>query len=584
MNVAMKSGLSTVRDALPTVLVATISIIANSQVRAQSALPTPPIGIGDALRQSEETRKSAPLPRGGGPLVLPHPVDQPFTLKDKETLLVRHFVLEGPMLIDEPALREVLAPYENHQLTLVKIYEAADKITTLYRSRGYLVAKAYVPAQDARSGVLKIKIVPGSYGTITLNNQSLVRDSFLRGIIDHGLAGATVIHQDSLERAMLLISDLPGAGMPRVAIGPGRQPETSDFVVSAPEGRRVDGYLLADDFGSPFTGRDRASGGLGLNSLLGIGDRLSASGIIAKDSGLINGHVAYAVPLGYDGLRGEIGASRTTYVLGGIYKDLDATGTADAFTGTLSYPLRRLRDDSIVVSLSYSHKRLNDNVLGVSLADRNIDVGTLTVARDTVGALAGLPLTTSAALSVSTGNVDFPDPTQKALNAAGADTAGNYAKLNLIFNATLAFNDKLSLTTNLKAQKSFSGNLDSSEQMGLTGFWGVRSFDEGLSGDSGFLLTPELKYALPEFSHYRHSVGLFTDIGAVWLENSAYTVLQNSRTQLNDVGLGYYATYEYSPARFLLLKAYVAHTYGSNNGAQSYDQKTKGMVQAGFTF
>ncbi len=120
--------------------------------------------------------------------------------------------------------------------------------------------------------------------------------------------------------------------------------------------------------------------------------------------------------------------------------------------------------------------------------------------------------------------------------------------------------------------------------MGLTGYWGVRSYDEGLAGDSGYLVTPELKYALPDFMALHHSVGLFADLGAVWLENGSFTTLQKSHTQLNDVGVGYYATYEYSPKRFLLLKAMIAQSLGSSDGAQSYNRGTKGLVQAGVTF
>ncbi len=112
----------------------------------------------------------------------------------------------------------------------------------------------------------------------------------------------------------------------------------------------------------------------------------------------------------------------------------------------------------------------------------------------------------------------------------------------------------------------------------------MRSFDEGLAADSGFVVTPELKYALPDIFNYRHSIGVFTDVAGGWIENPTYTTTQKPFTQLNDVGLGYYATYEYSPGRVLLLKALVAHTYGSNDGAQSYDRGTKGLVQIGSTF
>lgn len=551
---------------------------------AAHAQTAPLPNIGDAVRQSDETYRNAPSPATGGAPVLPRLVEPPLALKDHTTLLVRAIQVDGPDLIDTADLGAVLAPYENRRLTLAEIYEAADKVTTLYRSRGYLVAKAYVPAQDARKGVLRFKIVVGRYGTITLRNASLVRDSFLRGVIDQALAGSPFIHQDELERAMLLTSDLPGAAMPRVAIGRGQQPETSDVAFNVPDARRVDGYLLADNFGSPYTGRDRLTGGINLNSPLGIGDRLSAFGIVTDDARLWNGRIAYAAPLGYSGLRGEISAYRTTYTLGGLYRSLDATGTADAVSASLSYPLLRHRDDSITLSAGYTHKKLNDNVLGVSIADRNMDLGILNITRDTMGALAGLPLVTSTTLSISGGSVDFPDPVQRAANLAGVHTSGDFAKLNLTFNATLAFTDTLSLTSSVRAQKSLLGNLDSSEQLGLTGYYGVRSYDEGLAGDSGYLFTPELKYALPDIQRYRHSVGLFTDVGAVWLENPSFTTLQKGYTQLNAVGLGYYASYEYSPARLLLLKAQVAHSYGANEGARSYDRGTKGLLQIGVTF
>lgn len=552
-----------------------------ASAHAQAA-PLP--NIGDAVRQSDEAYRNAPSPATGGAPALPRLVEPPFTLKDHTTLLVQAIQVDGPDLVDKTELRAILAPYENRRLTLADIYEAADKVTTLYRSRGYLVAKAYVPAQDARKGMLRFKIVVGRYGTITLKNESLVRDSFLRGVIDQALAGSPFIHQDELERAMLLTSDLPGAAMPRVAIARGQHPETSDFTFNVPEARRVDGYLLADNFGSPYTGRDRLTGGVNLNSPLGVGDRLSAFGIVTDDARLWNGRIAYSAPLGYSGLHGEISAYRTSYTLGGIYQSLDATGTADAVSASLSYPLLRRRDDSITISGGYTHKKLNDNVLGVSIADRNMDLGILGISRDTMGALAGLPLVTSTTFSISGGSVDFPDPAQRAANVAGVHTSGDFAKLNLTFNATLAFTDAVSLTSSVRAQKSLLGNLDSSEQLGLTGYYGVRSYDEGLAGDSGYLFTPELKYALPDIQRYRHSIGLFTDVGAVWLENPSFTTLQKGYTQLNAVGLGYYASYEYSPARQLLLKAQVAQSYGSHDGARSYDRGTKGLLQIGVTF
>lgn len=557
-------------------------LLAAPQAFAQSA-PTPilPYNIGDAVRQAEEARPAPP--RQSAP-ALPQIAEPRFTLASKETLFVKHFVVEGPLLVQESELREILAPYEGRKLTLGDIYGAADKVTLLYRAKGFLVAKAYVPAQDARSGSLKIKLVVGKYGSVLVENSSAVDAGFLQGVVDTALADEALIHKDALERALLLVSDLPGAGAPRIVVSPGKSQETSDFQFAVPEGKRVAGYLLGDNFGSPYTGRDRLNGGFAINSPLGFGDRLSGSAIVSERAALANGRVAYSFPLGYDGLRAEVGAYRTTYALGGAYKDLDATGSAYAITGTLNYALVRQREESISLWANFTHKWLDDRIAGTSTSERKIALGTIGVTRETAQELLGLPLATSATLSFTSGYVDYPDVTQRTQNSASVDTVGNFHRINLAVSATVALDEKLSLSTYLRAQKALDGNLDTSEQFSLGGFWGVRSFDEGLAGDSGYIVTPELKYALPQIENYRHALGVFTDIGAVWLENGSYTTTQRSYTGVNDVGVGYYATYDIGGGSQLVLKAQAAHTYGTNSGATAYDRHTKGLLQVGFTF
>src|SRR4030088_567529 len=63
-----------------------VILVSTQLVHAQSA-PVP--NIGDAVRQADETRKGAPLPRTGAEPVLPRLLDPPFTLKGNTRLLVR---------------------------------------------------------------------------------------------------------------------------------------------------------------------------------------------------------------------------------------------------------------------------------------------------------------------------------------------------------------------------------------------------------------------------------------------------------------------------------------------------------------
>src|ERR1700675_4593849 len=97
------------------VLEATLS--STQLVHAQSA-PVP--NIGDAVRQADETRKGAPLPRTSAEPVLPRLVDPPFTLKDNTRLMVLSIRIEGQGPLAESELRPILAPYENRKLTLAE--------------------------------------------------------------------------------------------------------------------------------------------------------------------------------------------------------------------------------------------------------------------------------------------------------------------------------------------------------------------------------------------------------------------------------------------------------------------------------
>lgn len=549
---------------------------------------TPPYGLGDAVRAAEQARREAP-PAERPPVAAPQGAEPRFELPANETLLVRHIRIDGPDLVAAEAIRAALSPYENRKLTLAEIYDAADAITDLYRAAGYIVAKTYVPEQDARKGELTLKVIAGRYGSVTLDNKSLVRSDYLQNVIDRALAGAPYIRKDELERAMLLDADLPGAGAPRIAIAPGQRPETSDLIFSPPEARRIEGYVLGDNFGSPYTGRIRASGSFTLNSPTGYGDRLTAFGVVSETSGLVNGRVAYAPPPTYGGLHAEASFFSTQYKLGGVYRDSRATGEANGFSINVAYPWKRQREESFYLFTNFTHKYLDDKVFGVSTATRYIEVGTFGATYDTLGSVFDLPLVTDTSLSASGGVLRFPNPDERAANKAGIDTAGAFGRVNLSFASTLAITPDLSLSLAVHAQKAIGRNLDSSEKLSLTGVFGVRSYDEGLAGDSGVVTTPEIRYGLPADGGYRHSLGLFSDFGAVWLENPGYTITQRGFSPLADIGAGYYATYdlpsfELSPARSLFFKAQVAHSLGWSAVAPSYDQYTKGLFQLGVTY
>ncbi|HET6419271.1 MAG TPA: POTRA domain-containing protein, partial [Geobacteraceae bacterium] len=269
------------------------------------AIQAPVYNIGAAVKETaspaNETQKKGPTPEN--PAIFQEG-EKTLSKSDGEKIFVKDFRIEGADQLDQTELSALLIPYGNRELTMSEITEATNKLTLYCRQMGYLVAKAYVPRQDAGNGILVIKIIMGNYGKFSLKNTSPVRNFLLQGVFDKTREASPTVTRYGLERAVLLAGDMPGIKPPTVSIAPGATPGTSDFEVKADAAQRINGYLTADNQGSSFTGKNRLYGGIDINSPLGITDRFSVSGMITDKTDQWNLRLAYGFPLACNGLRG----------------------------------------------------------------------------------------------------------------------------------------------------------------------------------------------------------------------------------------------------------------------------------------
>jgi len=114
----------------------------------------------------------------------------------------------------------------------------ADRVSTYLRGKGYPLVSAYLPAQDVTDGRIEIAIVEGRIqqgaNGIVLRPDSAVRmsQSRLRAIAEAAVDPGQPARQRDLERAVLLINDLPGVAA-RGALERGDEPGYESRVRSA---------------------------------------------------------------------------------------------------------------------------------------------------------------------------------------------------------------------------------------------------------------------------------------------------------------------------------------------------------------
>jgi hemolysin activation/secretion protein len=549
----------------------TLSVLASSILLG--ATPN----IGDMQRQVEppKIQKEKPTLPSIGTKEYKTP------MKDSgKTLYIKSFNFSGNLHVDNDELQKLAKGYENQDLTFTQLNELTSKITKLYREKGYFVARAYLPAQDINTndGVLEIAIIEGNYGEFHLKNSSLVKDSIVQGMLDD-VKDKNIVSTSTLERAMLIINDTPGAIVTSADVMPGSAVGTSDFAITSEATNPYDGYILVDNQGSRYTGKNRVMAGINFNSPFKIGDKISLSGLLSNGADLKNGRFAYSAPLLSNGLRGEISYAKTTYSLVEEYKNLDAKGDSTTLDATLSYPIIRTRAENLYTTLTIAKKDLKDEV-GSTNDTTKKDTRSLKVGLDYDKSYLAFGLNSNSQIKVNYtyGNLSFDDSADKTMDEAGANTNGNYSKINLELAHNIALNQKFTLENSLKMQYSLSNkNLDGSEDFSIGGSSGVKVYpDSELSAENGYIFSTELKYKLPVISSLSSQVGVFYDRGKAFMANN--TVGFESKS-LQDIGVGYYANYKDFFGQFQ-----IAWTLNSEAVTSEPTSNSRVLFQGGWVF
>lgn len=500
--------------------------------------------------------------------------------KSGKKVLVKEFKIVGNTKISSDEINEAIKEYSNKELTFSEMQKVATIITKLYRDKGYFVARAYIPVQDMKDGVLTIAIIEGEYGKFNINNNSKVKNSIIQAIFDEAKKD-TIISTNGLERSMLIANDLSGVFVSKADVRPGSQVGSSDFDIETSPSSNYNGYIIADNFGSRYTGYNRIMGGLTINSPFKIGDKLSFVGLLSEDSDLKYIDTSYETLLHPNGLKGGIGYSYTGYELSEEYEDLSAKGYLKDINVNLSYPIIRQRDKNLYVRFDFDNKDIKDEIRSTDTSSKKeINVGTLSLEYIKSSTVNSLPSSTSLAVSLAYGNLTFKSDSDLADDKAGANTNGTYKKFNIEAYKSIGITSKLSLEGRLKYQHSFSNkNLDGSEDLSIGGSQGVKVYPTSeVSAENGYVASIEAKYSLPSFKEdYLHTVGIFYDRARAYMADDKN--VDSEDRDIQDVGISYYVTYN-----DFFLNSYVAWRVNSDDVSSEPNYNSKVLVQAGWVF
>lgn len=486
---------------------------------------------------------------------------------------VKAIRIEGNTLFDTATLHALVADGEGKRLTLFQLDELAARITDYYHRHGYPLARAIIPAQTIRDGVLVIRIIEARYGKIELDNRSRVNDPLLEATLASLQSGQPIAEQE-MNRALLLLSDIPGVAL-SATLKPGETVGTSDLLVEAAPGPTVIGNVRLDNYSNRYLGRVRLGGWVSFINPLHHGDVLSAN-LLSSGSGLAYGRVSYETLLNGHGTRVGGAYSALRYELGDTLTSLDAHGTAKIGSLWAKHTLMRGKEINLYGQLQYDGKQLRDRIdTTATRTDRHLDNWVLGLSGDLRGPLLSGGINTWS-LSWTSGHLGFDDADAQAVDAATARTQGRFSKWNATFSRLQTLTPKDALYITAAAQWA-DANLDSAEKITVGGPYTVRAYEMGAaSGDTGYLGTVEFRHHLGAFAGGQWQALAFVDSAHVTVNEKPWVAGTNNAT-LTGAGLGL----SWINSSGWNVKAYIASRLGSTPELVSSTAATRGWLEIG---
>ncbi|MEN0108328.1 MAG: POTRA domain-containing protein, partial [Pseudomonas sp.] len=330
-----------------------------------ASIPTP----GSVLNSVKPAESVIPAPQTES-IVVPPTVEGQNLDPNGARIHIAQFRIVGNDEIDSATLHKLIDSEAGKALNLYELNKVARVITDYYRSQGYPVARAVIPAQKVEFGNVTIEVIEGRIDRSSFSGNTLYSEKFLQRWTQP-LAGHTA-RTETLEERALTLNDLPGLTTQAV-LSPGAEygTTTTEFVATE---KPFDGEVSVNNYGRREIGRARVDAAVNMNNPLGIGDQVGVRGSYSEAGLLKLAGVNYSLPLNTDGTRLALSYTDIHYRIGGDLSVLDIKGKSQLASATVVHPFQRSQQQNVYGTLGARTFHGEQTVLGFETSDNRVSV------------------------------------------------------------------------------------------------------------------------------------------------------------------------------------------------------------------
>ncbi|MBR3677128.1 MAG: ShlB/FhaC/HecB family hemolysin secretion/activation protein [Alphaproteobacteria bacterium] len=293
---------------------------------------------------------------------------KPSEYKTKGVYIERIEVPASEILTAEE-ISSITMDYEHANVTMADLNEMLDRINEFYLDKGFVTARAYLPEQTIENGVIKVALLEGKVGDVTIEDTRWTKKSHIKKRLD--MNEGEVFNVQKLEENMLIYNRYNNGITLNGDLNPGKKEGTTDITIKAEEEAPYHLIAVADNSGRKTIGKNRAGLIAQHDSLFGYRDKLSA-GIYANRYSWTP-FVDYNIPVNkYDGRLGVSFSHNEAEIGHGAYKDFNIESRSQNYSLYYTQPLIRKLHKELNSTTSFTYKRAVTSFDGEDLYEDKI--------------------------------------------------------------------------------------------------------------------------------------------------------------------------------------------------------------------
>ncbi len=453
--------------------------------------PSAEAGVLERTIEKEYEAKPLPPKREIPLLEIDMPEEQ-LNLDSRTIVFIENIEIENNTIFKTKTLRKLISSYENRKLTMKDILDICAKIREHYAQHGYFLARAYPPVQNIKNKTLKISVLEGKLGKITVEGNKHYSEKFIFSYFKRYLGKP--LNYDDFFKSLMIVNEnldlLVGAIFEK-----GQTVGTADVILRVNDHRPLNLYLDSNNYGASSTSLYRSGGRIDYGNLFLDGDIFSIAEVLGSPvDSLSFTSAVYSFPLTKSGLSSQVSYLYSKFKVN-QFTDLRLRGRSEIASAQVAYKIQRTRVLSTDVYGSFDYKQIHNFSLGKTTSSDRLRVARLGFDINYYDSLKG---NNYADFSVHQGIPDFLGGSSSVSKASSREGAGGlFTYCYLDYKRIQTLPASCFFIFNLAGQYSFY-KLPVPEQFYIGGIDTVRGFPLAvLLGDNGYYLNAEFRLPPP---------------------------------------------------------------------------------------